>query len=115
MPQYAATLDTVIRSADQLKEVRKADLRPGDWICLKTLNSIYYMRKLANGQYEVSGGWFDRKMLSPVTTTITGCTWGSSVINIGIIAACGMCVEFGNRLTTSPVQAVVIMPECCLN
>jgi len=47
--------------------------------------------------------------MSPVTTSIAGCTWGGSSIKVNIVAACGLCLEFGNRLITSPIQRIIVV------
>jgi hypothetical protein len=44
-----------------------------------------------------------------VKTTITGCTLGGSVIKLDIVAACGLRLEFGNRVVTTPIQKVYVI------
>ena len=56
--------------------LRKCDVHPGDWIRVKTRNSVYTIYVVGDGVYSVSGGWFDRQGSTPATTTIHGCTWG---------------------------------------
>ena len=111
MPLFGCNISALVEHAEQLKQVRKANLQSGDRVLVKTLNSVYSIRVIEKGKYVVTGGWFDRKGLSPMKTTINGCTWGGSVIKIDIVAACGLCLEFGNRLVTSPIQTVVFMPR----
>jgi hypothetical protein len=60
--------------------------------------------------YSVSGGWFDKKGLSPMTTRIAGCTWGGSAIKVDTAAVCGLRLEFGNRLITSTIQKIIHLP-----
>jgi hypothetical protein len=48
-------------------------------------------------------------------TTIPGCTWGGSAIKVDIVAAFGLMLEFGNRLTTSPIQEVFVLPNGRMN
>jgi hypothetical protein len=109
MPQHGQSLDLIIEQSEKLKQVRKADLRFGDWLIVVTLNSIYSIRVIENGFYLVSGGWFDKNGLSPLKTTINGCTWGGSIIKVDIAAACGLCLEFGNRVVTSLIQKIVVV------
>ncbi|MBI2620364.1 MAG: hypothetical protein HYW57_09800, partial [Ignavibacteriales bacterium] len=71
--------------------------------------SLYHVRILEDGGIEVSGGWFDKNGFSPMKTTITGCTWGGRAIMRDLATACGLCLEFGNRLITSPVQRVIVL------
>lgn len=108
-------LTTIARHSENLFQIRKVDLRPGDCFYVKTLNSVYTIRVMASGQYLVSGGWFDKKGLSPQKTTITGCTWGGSVIKLDVVAACGLCLEFGNRVITTPIKKVWVIPLACVN
>jgi hypothetical protein len=65
---------------------------------------------MEGGLYLVSGGWFDRKGFSPMKVTIRGCTWGGSAIKLDIVAACGLRLEFGNRVITSPIRKVFVFP-----
>ena len=74
---------------------------------MTTENSVYSIEVLADATYCVRGGWFDRQKQSPVTTSIAGCTWGGSVIMNDIVAACGLHLEFGNRLLTSRIREVL--------
>jgi len=100
------SLQKIVECAARLNEVRKSDLLPGDLVIITTLNSVYSVRVLGNNHYQVSGGWFDKHGLSPMKTTIAGCTWGGSIIKVNIIAAIGLCLEFGNRVVTSPIQKI---------
>lgn len=111
MKRLGHSLDKIIDSSDQLKQVSKSELRFGDVVLIHTLNSVYTIRVLQDNHYLVSGGWFDKKGLSPMKLTISGCTWGGSILKMDIIAACGLCVEFGNRVVTSPIQKVVVYPN----
>ena len=63
------------------------------------------------GKYRVSGGWFDKNNLAPVKTTIHGCTWGGSIIKTDIIAACGLHLEFGNKVVTSKIKKIFHIPN----
>ncbi len=109
------TLASIILSADHLQEVRKSSLVSGDWVFVKTVKSLYRIRSLGGGLYEVSGGWFDKKGLGSAQLRISGCTWGGSAIKIDLIAACGLRIEFGNRLITSPIQKIFVLPQCMQN
>jgi len=109
------TLASIIRSADHLQEVRKSSLSFGDWVFVKTVKLLYRIRSLGGGLYEVFGGWFDKKGLSPVRLRISGCTWGGSAIKIDLVAACGLRIEFGNRLITSPAKKIFVLPQYMQN
>ena len=103
------SLEKIVESTTHLKQVRKADLQLGDLLLITTRNSVYSVRVLDNDLYLVSGGWFDNKGLSPMKIRINGCTWGGSIIKIDIVAACGLCLEFGNRVVTTPIQKVCLI------
>jgi hypothetical protein len=109
MTLAALTLDRMVEHADQLEGVRRADLRRGDCVVVETRNSSYSICALGDEQYWVSGGWFDRQGMSPATVTISGCTWGGSAIKTDLVAAPGLCLEFGCRVVTSRIRGVRII------
>jgi len=109
MAMIGHNLERLIDDARRRHQVQKAELRTGDTLLVRTSNSLYSIRVLDSGLYAVSGGWFDREGLSPATTTIAGCTWGGSAIKVDIAAACGLCLEFGNRLITSTIHNVFLL------
>lgn len=103
------SLEYITELAGRLDGVRKSDLRSGDWVLVTTRNSLYSICVLADDLYSVSGGWFDRKGMSPHTTTINGCTWGGSAIKTDIVAGPGLFLEFGNRVLTTRIQQVRVI------
>lgn len=107
--ELTQSLDGIVKEAADLPQLRKADLQFGDVVLVSTRNSVYSAYVLDHGLYLVSGGWFDRKKLSPVKTTITGCTFGGSIIKSDVVAACGLRLEFGNRVVTSPIQKACVI------
>jgi hypothetical protein len=109
MPEYGHSLEKVIATTDDLRQVKKSDVYFGDLIIVNTRNSVYSLRAVDNDSFLVSGGWFDRKGLSPLKTTVRGCTWGGSIIKIDIVAACGLCLEFGNRVVTTAIEKVSVI------
>ncbi|MCB0833343.1 MAG: hypothetical protein KDC45_07770 [Bacteroidetes bacterium] len=111
MSLHGVTLTSITNSASHLLEVKKESLRVGDWIFAKTMNSVYRVRVVGGGLYEVSGGWFDARGLAPAITRINGCTWGSRVIKTNIVAACGMSIEFPKRIVTSIIVSIVHVPN----
>ena len=102
-------LEKIIESTSHLRQVRKAELQFGDMVLIKTRNSLYSISVLESDYYLVSGGWFDRKGLSPTKASISGCTWGGSIIKVDTLAACGLRLEFGNRVLTTPIQKVFVV------
>ncbi|HLF95114.1 MAG TPA: hypothetical protein VJB14_16720 [Planctomycetota bacterium] len=104
------SLQRLTAAADRLDGVRKRDLSQGDWVLVTTKNSVYVICALGNDLYQVSGGYFDRKGLSPATTTINGCTWGGSAIKVDIVAGPGLFLEFGNRVLTTRIRSFRLIP-----
>ncbi len=102
--QAQRTLGAIVKQTDQLAAVRKTDLCFGDRVVVTTCNSTYSIHVLKNGQYAISRGWVDKEGLSPMTTNINGCTWGGLAIQVDIVAACGLHLEFGNRVVTSRIR-----------
>ena len=102
-------LDALVQHAERIEGVHRNDLRSGDWVLVNTLNSLYSIYVLGDGKYTVSGGWFDRKGLAPLTLTINGCTWGGRAIKSDLVAARGLCLEFGKDVITTRIQRVRVI------
>jgi len=109
------SLQRLVERADTETEVCKSDLRAGDYVFVATCNSLYTIMAKSADTYRVSGGWFDRQGSSPLTISISGCTWGGSSIKVNVVASCGLCLEFGNRLVTSPIQKIIVVRRECLS
>jgi len=110
MTLQGCTLSALVEQSQRLQQIRKGELRVGDRLLVVTCNSVYFVRAMEGDLYLVSGGWFDRKGVSPMKVTIRGCTWGGSAIKLDIVAACGLRLEFGNRVITSPIRKVFVLP-----
>jgi hypothetical protein len=108
-------LSTITGQVERLRAVRRDHVRVGDRLVVKTLNSQHVLQLLGEDEYLVSGSWFERSGLGPTPVRITGCTWGGSMIKIDIVAACGLCIEFSNKVTTSVVQKVFVLPRSMNN
>ena len=108
-------LNNLADQSDYIVQIYKNKLKPGDIIIIRTMNSTYSIKVADDGSYIVSGGWFDKKNLSPSKIKINGCTWGGSIIKSDIIAACGLKLEFQNRVVTSSIKKIVYIPYCCGN
>lgn len=115
MDSYGYSLDGIISNANQLQAVHKQDVHAGDVLVIKTNNSVYRIAFEDEQYCLVSGGWFDKKGLPPTKLKIAGCTWGGSVIKVDIIAACGLRMEFSNRLVTTTIQRIFIFRAGCQN
>ena len=111
----SVALSTLVREADAMQQVRKHDLRSGDWLAVKTANSVYTIRVLQDGEYLLSGGWFDAHGYTSCRVRINGCTWGGSAIKVDVVAACGLQLEFSNRVRTSPIRTIAFVPGARLN
>jgi hypothetical protein len=106
---HGQVLSSCVAHAAELRQIHKTDVNTGDLVFIVTQNSLYRLRVAGSGLYSVSGGWFEQKGMAPVKTTIAGCTWGGSVIKVDVVAAVGLCLEFGNRVTTSPIQKIILL------
>ncbi len=115
MKKAGPDLIALIERSRQLQGVQRADLHTGDLVLVATRNSVYALRVLDQTTYLVSGGWFDREGLAPLRTTVTGCTWGGCILKSDVVAVCGMCLEFGNRVVTSTIQKVCVFRHGMLN
>ena len=96
-------LDILAARACRLPSVSRTDLRCGDWLVVKTRNSVYSLCLMADGTYSVAGGWFDRNGSSPQRVGINGCTFGGRAIMRDVVAAPGLFLEFDNRVTTTRI------------
>jgi len=105
----ARTVSSLLEGIGRFEALPKADLQCGDYVLVVTENSVYCIRVLEGSTYSISGGWFDRQGLSPITTSIAGCTWGGSAIKRDIVAALGLRLEFGNRVVTSRIREVQVI------
>ena len=109
MATGVVTLERQAEHAAQLDAAHKRDLRRGDCVLVATRNSVYSICYLGDGEYSVSGGWFDRKGVSPQRIRINGCTWGGRVIKCDIVAARGLFLEFENQVVTTRIQDFMIV------
>jgi hypothetical protein len=110
MGAFGWRLEILLRHAGNLDAIGRDELGAGDRLIMKTQNSVYYIDVAEAGTVFVSGGWFDRKGISPMKTRIRGCTWGGSSIMINVLAACGLRLEFQNRLVTSSIRSIFVLP-----
>ncbi len=106
--RYQQSLENINLRTDFSEHVRKEELKFGDLVFIETKNSFYHIHVLGDSRYLVSGGWFDKNKLSPALIKINGCTWGGSIIKTDTLAACGMHLEFNNRVVSSSNQNVIV-------
>lgn len=103
------TLESITVDAEKVDQIRKSDLNLGDWVVIRTRNSVYTLCMLDDKRFSVSGGWFDQQELSPHPVTVSGCTWGGSAIKEDIVAAPGLRLEFGNSVMTSSIRQAQVL------
>ena len=103
-------LESLCRHARSLEGVRRAAIREGDRIIVRTRNSVYLLHALEGGAFAVSGGWFDREHSPRRVVRVNGCTWGGRAINERLVAAPGLFLEFGNGVVTTRIQRVEVVP-----
>lgn len=97
-----------LASIDEASGIWRSSLQWGDRVTIVTLNSVYTLIAMEENSFIVSGGWFDRKSMSPARVKVAGCTCGGAVINQNLIAAPGLHLELGNRIVTTEIQQVVL-------
>ena len=103
------TLGRLTYCAAGTDSLRGRDLEVGDWILVRTKNSLYVLGVLGGGAYQVSGGWFDKHGSGPVVARVNGCTWGGHAILTGVVAAPGMFIEFDNGVGTTRIQEIRLL------
>ncbi|MEK7728447.1 MAG: hypothetical protein AAB354_08530 [candidate division KSB1 bacterium] len=101
-------LDTILQHLPRIRRIHRSDLCFADRVVVYTQNSRYDLIVVGDGEYMITGGWFDQERLSPQRVRINGCTWGGSMIWKDTVAAPGMCIEFDNRVITSPIRRVLV-------
>jgi hypothetical protein len=111
MDTCGQSLNQIVQQSDGLRALPRDSLQVGDMVYARTCNSLYCIRVEGHRFFSVSGGWFDRSEKAPMRTAIIGCTWGGSIIKIDVIAAVGLSIEFSNRVTTSPIQKIILIPR----
>lgn len=104
--ERAATLDRLTARSGEIEGVWADDVRPGDWVIVRTRNSVYSLLANADGTYDAAGGWFTRERHSGAGLRVAGCTWGGAALLTRMIAAPGMFLEFGNTVRTTRIREV---------
>jgi len=99
------TLSRVASHAAAIGGVWARDVQPGDWLVVRTRNSVYSAAAVGDGTYDVAGGWFSGSRAN-LRIRIVGCTWGGSAIHTALVAAPGMFLEFDNGVRTTRIQDV---------
>src|SRR5215467_9059591 len=111
MIAFFRTVNAILGQMSRSSSIRKTELSCGDEVLVTTENSVYTIRVEKDATYSVRGGWFDRQGISPIRVSIAGCTWGGSAIRTNVVAACGLHLEFGNRVLTSRIREVRLIRE----
>ncbi len=110
MPLSGTSLGRCAELSRSIVSVPKKDILPGDVLVVRTAHSRYVITAREDGWFTVSGGWFEKSGHDRAPVRIRGCTWGGSVIMTETAAACGLCIEFGNRVITTPVSRIIHFP-----
>jgi hypothetical protein len=107
----AHTLERMADRARTIQGVWASDVKAGDWVIVRTKNSVYSLAALGDGRFQVAGGWFASHGDAPRLVRILGCTWGGRAILTEMVAAPGMFVEFDNGVQTTRVRDVRVMRD----
>ena len=103
-------LEALADAAPSLGGVRRRELEPGARLLVSTRNSIYTLLALADGNFLVSGGWYERNGRSEVTLAVAGCTAGGRALFTDLVAAPGLFLEFGDGTATTRIRRVRRLP-----
>ncbi len=103
------TLDRLVQSTDAIDGVWADNVQPGDWIVVRTRNSVYSLAALGTGRYRAVGGWFAASGAEGRDVRIAGCTWGGAAIHTRLVAAIGMYLEFDNGVRTTRIREVSLI------
>jgi len=102
----AIPIDDLAEAAGAVGGVLRQDLDTGDRVIVSTKNSVYSLIARADGLFDVSGGWFERKGSGRTTIEILGCTAGGHALFTDHIAAPGLFLEFADGLRTTRIRTV---------
>ena len=105
----ALSLDRIADHSRGIQGVWSSDVKTGDWVIIKTKNSVYSLAAMGDGQFQVAGGWFDSHGAGDSLVRILGCTWGGRAILTEMVAAPGMFIEFDNGVQTTRVREVKVL------
>lgn len=105
------TLEGMVRHAPHIEGVWSRDVEPGDWVVVRTKNSVYSLFSLGDGHFRVAGGWFTIHGFDNLRIRIAGCTWGGCAIHTGLVAAPGMWLEFANGVRTTCIREVRLLRQ----
>jgi len=107
----ALPLAALAEAADRIHGVRRVDLSAGDRLLVATRNSIYLLTALADGLFQVSGGFFERQGRGAVRLAVAGCTAGGRALFRDIVAAPGLFLEFADGTHTTRIRHVRRLPD----
>jgi hypothetical protein len=99
----------MVEASGVVDGVRADDLHAGDWLVIRTRNSVYALASLGQGRFRAAGGWFAASGADGQDVRIAGCTWGGAAIHTRLAAAVGMFVEFDNGVRTTRVREVRLL------
>lgn len=108
-------LSNFTKQVNELPALYKSEISVGDHVQVKTQNSTYSLKVLEDNKFRVEGGRFDRQKLSPFEISITGCGLGGAFVKTDLVAACGLSIEFANRVITSTVISFALFKNEQLN
>ena len=98
------TLDRIVEHSADIQGIWMDDVKPGDWVVVRTRNSTYSLASQGDNVFRVAGGWFAAEQSEHRDIRIAGCTWGGAVIHTRLVAAVGMFLEFDNGVRTTRIR-----------
>lgn len=100
-------MKTNIGAEIDIQQVRREQLKPNDKLFVKTINSEYKIEVIDHARFSISGGWFDKRGISPFYGSIEGVTWGWGDLISDIVVQTGMRIKFKDGPTTSHVKSII--------
>lgn len=105
------SLERLTAMSKTIEGVWKNDIELGDRVVIETRNSTYVLQALGDSAFVAHGGWFDRKERASREVRVIGCNWGGSCVDVRLVAAPGLRLEFSNGVVTSPVRRVAVFRD----
>lgn len=109
--RHGVSLERLTAMSKTIEGVWKNDIELGDRVVIETRNSTYVLQALGDSRFIANGGWFDRKEHDCREVRVIGCNWGGSCVDVRLVAAPGLRLEFSNGVVTSPVRRVAVFRD----
>ena len=96
----------MVETAEAIEGVWAGAVHPGDFIVIRTKNSVYSLAAVEQGRFKVAGGWFAVRRRRRADRARRRVYWGGAAIHTRVVAAVGMFLEFDNGVRTTRIREV---------